>query len=112
LVVESVENLIRWRHGPRRLPITKFTHKTAVVTDERGCACIVLAARDMPAERRRAAALDRSHHFHLVETDVAAVGLTPSGTVVAKDLRDLQHRMRQGRGLVRWRPAFLLALAV
>jgi hypothetical protein len=63
---------------------------TAVVTDERGGAGIVLAARDMPAERRRAAALDRSHHFHLVEADVAAVGVTPSGTVVAEDIRDLQ----------------------
>ena len=29
---------------------------------------------------------------------MAAVGLTPSGTVVAEDIRDLQHRMRQGPG--------------
>ena len=31
----------------------------------------VLAARDMAAERRRAAALDGRHHLQLVEADVA-----------------------------------------
>jgi hypothetical protein len=33
----------------------------------------------MAAERRRAAALDRSHHLQLLEADVPAVGLAPSG---------------------------------
>jgi hypothetical protein len=47
-------------------------------------------SRDVPAERRRAAALDRTHHLHLLQADVAAVGFTPSGTVVAEDIRDLQ----------------------
>jgi hypothetical protein len=42
----------------------------------------------MAAERRRAAALDCAHHLQLVETDVSAVGFTPSGTVVAEDIRD------------------------
>src|SRR5256885_14144882 len=51
---------------------------------------VVLAAGDMAAERRRAAALDCAHHLQLVETDVSAVGFTPSGTVVAEDIRDLQ----------------------
>ena len=50
----------------------------------------VLAARDVPAEGRRAAALDRAHHLQLAEAHVAAVGLTPGGTVVAEDVRDLQ----------------------
>ena len=40
----------------------------------------------MAAERRRAAALDGPHHLQLVEAHVAAVGLTPSGTVVAEDI--------------------------
>ena len=44
----------------------------------------------MPAERRRAAALDGIHDLQLLEADMAAVGVTPSGTVVAEDIRDLQ----------------------
>ena len=50
----------------------------------------VLAARDVPAERRRAAALDGAHHLELGEAHVTAVGVTPSGPVVAEDVRDLQ----------------------
>jgi hypothetical protein len=49
----------------------------------------VLAARDISAERRRATALDRSHHLQLVEAHVPAVGLTPSRTVIAENVRDL-----------------------
>ena len=63
---------------------------TGVVGDGRVRAGVVLAAGDMAAERRRAAALDCAHHLQLVETDVSAVGFTPSGTVVAEDIRDLQ----------------------
>src|SRR5438045_5119460 len=59
-----------------------------VVGDGRVRAGVVLAAGDMAAERRRAAALDCAHHLQLVETDVSAVGFTPSGTVVAEDIRD------------------------
>jgi hypothetical protein len=51
----------------------------------------ILAARDMAAERRRAAALDRTHHLQLIEAHMAAVGLAPGGTVVAEDVRDLQN---------------------
>ncbi len=53
-------------------------------------ALLVLAARNIAAERRRAAALDRTHNLHLLQADMAAVGFTPSGTVVAEDIRDLQ----------------------
>src|SRR6201981_1185093 len=51
---------------------------------------VVLAAPDMAPEPRRSAALDRAHHLQLVEADVSAVGFTPSGTVVAENIRDLQ----------------------
>ena len=34
----------------------------------------VLATRDMPAERRRAAVLDRRHHLELAEADMAGFG--------------------------------------
>jgi hypothetical protein len=45
----------------------------------------------MSAERRRPATLDRTHHLHLVEADVTTVGLTPAGTMIAENIRDLQH---------------------
>jgi hypothetical protein len=52
----------------------------------------ILAARNMAAERRSAAALDGRHHFQLPKADVAAVGVTPSGAVIAENIRDLQHK--------------------
>jgi len=52
---------------------------------------LVLATPDMAAKRRRAAALDGAHHLELTEADVTAVGMTPCGTVVAEDVRDLQN---------------------
>jgi len=53
-------------------------------------ALLVVAARNKAAERRRATALDRAHDLHLLQADMAAVGLTPSGAVVAENIRDLQ----------------------
>ena len=50
----------------------------------------VLAARDVTAESQRTAALDGAHHLHLGKAHVATVGVTPSGAVVAEDIRDLQ----------------------
>ena len=62
----------------------------------------VLAARDMPAERRRATALDRTHHLQLLEAHMGAVGLAPSRAVIAENVRDLQWsshgRRRYGIG--------------
>src|SRR5215831_12735983 len=74
-----------------------------VVGDERMAARRVLTACDVAAERHRAAVLDCTHHFQLVEAHMAAVGLTPSGTVIAEDVRDLQswsnhERRRYGAG--------------
>ena len=50
----------------------------------------VLAARDVPAEGRRAAALDRRHRLELAEAEVARLGLAPNKPVGAEDVRDLQ----------------------
>src|SRR5215469_16674893 len=74
-----------------------------VVDDERMATRRVLAACDVATERRCAAALDCAHHLQLVEAHMAAVGLTPSGTVIAEDVRDLQswsnhNRRRYGAG--------------
>jgi hypothetical protein len=49
-----------------------------------------LAARHMPAESRRATALDRRHDLQLAEAHRAGVGLAPRWSMVAEDLRDLQ----------------------
>ncbi len=60
----------------------------------------VLAARNVSAEVCRATALDRAHHLQLGKAQVAADGLTPSGTIVAENIRDLQsgtvHARRAG----------------
>ena len=50
----------------------------------------VLTAGNVAAEGCRAAALNGTHHLQLGKAHVTAVGLTPSGTVVAEDIRDLQ----------------------
>jgi len=61
-----------------------------VVRDLGMAARRVLAARDVPAERCRATTLDRTHDLQLIEAHMAAVGLAPSGTMIAEDIRDLQ----------------------
>jgi hypothetical protein len=55
----------------------------------------------MPAERHRAAALDRTHDLHLVEADVAGIGATPRRPMVAEDIRDLQRWTGHRRGLLK-----------
>ena len=57
----------------------------------------VLAARDMTAERRRAAVLDRRHDFQLAEAHMPGVGLTPSRAMGVEDIRDLQGGTRHER---------------
>src|SRR5262245_30070071 len=57
----------------------------------------VLAARDMPAEGRRAAALDRRHHLQLVKAHMAGMGVAPCRSMAAEDIRDLQNRARYAR---------------
>ena len=51
----------KMRRRARQLPITGSAHKARVIGDLRIGAVLVLAARDMAAERRRAAVLDRRH---------------------------------------------------
>jgi len=75
----------------RPLALRAMPVAAAVVGDAGVAAGLVLATRDMPAERRGATALDRAHHLQLVEADVTAVGLAPSRPMVAKDIPDLQR---------------------
>jgi len=60
-------------------------------------ACYVLAACDMAAERRRAAALDGTHHLQLIEAHMGAVGFVPRRAVIAENVRDLQSWSCHGR---------------
>ena len=64
----------------------------------------VLAALDVPAERRGPATLDRRHHLQLGEAHVTGVSLAPRRPMGAKDVGDLQARPRHA-ALVR-RAAF------
>jgi hypothetical protein len=61
---------------------------TTVIGDLRVQA--VLAAHDMAAESRGAAALDRRHNLQLAEADMTGIGFTPCRAMVAEDVRDLQ----------------------
>src|SRR5215813_14035915 len=81
------------------MPVT-----TGVVGDLCMAALVVLAARDMPAERCRAAVLDRRHHFELAEADMAGVGLAPRRSMAAEDIRNLQPWTRQQRRVRLARP--------
>jgi len=75
----------------------------AIVGDDRAAARLVLTARDMAAEGRRAAAFDRAHHLQLRMAEMAGVGTAPSGAVVAEDIRDLQGRTGHRRRRLRRR---------
>src|SRR6516225_6740563 len=57
----------------------------------------VLAALDMPAERGRAALLDRRHHLELSEAHMPGVGAAPVGSMAMKDVCDLQPGAAHGR---------------
>src|ERR1700674_3515678 len=77
---------------------------TGVIGDLRMAALVVLAARDMAAERCRAAALDRRHHLELAEADMAGIGLAPRRSMAAEDIRSLQPWTRQQRRVLGGRP--------
>src|SRR5271169_586857 len=75
----------------RSLALWAMPVAAGVVGDDGVPARLVLAARNVATESRRAAALDRAHRLELAEAHMAAVGATPSGPVIAEDVRDLHH---------------------
>src|ERR1019366_2580910 len=83
--------------SPRRRALALRTMPIAAAIIGDDFASAVFAARDMPAEGRRATALDRRHHLQLAEAHVAGVGLAPRGSVVAEDIRDFQNRTPHDR---------------
>jgi len=74
--------------GGRPLALRAVPVTTRVVRDHRVIA--VLASRDMAAECRGSAALDRTYHLELAEAHMTGIGNTPGGAMVAEDIRDLQ----------------------
>jgi hypothetical protein len=70
----------------------------------------LLTTRDMSAESRRAAVLDRRHHLELAEAYMAGIGPAPCRAVAAKDVRDLQRWRRHASRALSGRPAFGLIL--
>ena len=80
-----------------QLPITGFAHKARVVGD--AAVAAILAALDMPAERGRAALLDRRHDLELPRADMSGIGPAPVGPMAMKDVGDLQLRAAHGRQL-------------
>src|SRR5216684_4720060 len=83
----------------RALALRAMPIATGIVGDEHVRA--LLAARDMPAESRRAAALDRRHHLQLAEAHMAGIGFTPRRSMAAENIRDLQSWTEHGRGRLR-----------
>src|SRR6266699_2519182 len=73
-------------------------------------ALLVLTARDMAAERCRAAVLDRRHRLELAEAHMAGIGLTPCRSMAAENIRDLQRRTRHSGGPLRRRRVFPVLL--
>ena len=69
------------------MPIT-----ARVIGNPRITAVLVLTTRNMAAERRCAAVLDRTHDLELAEAHMAGVGLTPRRSEVAEDIRDFESR--------------------
>ena len=76
--------LLHPRERLRALTLGAMPVAATVIGDRR--VRTVLTAHDMPAESRRAAALDRRHHLQLAEAHMASIGFTPSGPVVVEDV--------------------------
>src|SRR5580704_16785086 len=87
----------------RRKPILRRRALTlwaiAVATRVVGDAAVatILAALDVPAERGGTALLDRRHDLELTQAHMPGIGLAPGGSMVMKDVCDLQPRAAHGR---------------
>ena len=64
----------------------------AIATRIEGDAAVatIFAALDVPAERGRAALLDRRHDLELTQAHMPGIGAAPVGSMAMKDVCDLQ----------------------
>ena len=74
----------------RALALRAVSVAATIIANHGMSARAVLAARNVAAEGRRPATHVRRHHLHLAEAHVTGAGVTPRGTEVAEDIRDLQ----------------------
>src|SRR6516162_116235 len=74
----------------RALTLWAMAVATRVVGD--AAVATILAALDMPAERGRAALLDRRHDLELTQAHMPGIGSAPVGSMAMKDVCDLQPR--------------------
>ena len=54
--------------------------------------CATFTAQHVTTERGTSTALNGRHHFQLAEAQMPCTGITPRRSMVAEDVRDLQHR--------------------
>src|ERR1700751_296452 len=84
----------------RALTLWAMAVATGVVRD--AAVATIFATFDMPAERGRAALLDRRDDLELIQAHMPGIGSTPVGSMAMKDVCDLQpraaHRPRLGLG--------------
>src|SRR6516162_10187355 len=79
----------------RALTLWAMAVATRVVGD--AAVATILAALDMPAERGRAALLDRRHDLELTQAHMPGIGSAPVVSMAMKDVCDLQPRAAHGR---------------
>src|SRR5260370_31334260 len=76
-------------------PLPIAPHKARVVSD--AAVAAIFAALDMPAERGRAALLDRRHDLELIQAHMSGIGPAPVSPMAMKDVCDLQLRAAHRR---------------
>ena len=81
----------------RRRALTLWAMAIAARVVSDAAVAAILAALDMPAERGRAALLDRRHDLELAQAHMPGIGPAPVGPMAMKDVCDLQPRAAHGR---------------
>ena len=81
----------------RRCALTLWTMAIAARVVSDAAVAAIFAALDMPAERGRAALLDRRHDLELIQAHMSGIGPAPVGPMAMKDVCDLQLRAAHRR---------------
>ena len=81
----------------RRRALTLWAMAIAARVVGDAAVAAIFAALDMPAERGRAALLDRRHDLELLQAHMSGIGPAPVGPMAMKDVCDLQPRAAHRR---------------